>query len=425
MPCLRWAVIIARRNKIRKAPKMCAKIKFKNIYNVITMKKIEINIRKPDDGQDYYKTYIQCDLFQTGRSTITVSPDRSAKDPIHKSMKDMFKGMLKQPRQNRWGYSNRTNYFGEGDFNGVFWIRECPLALSRTNGKYKINGKAESMNTIASVFARVAFKACFTEDNTQLMQVLFSSLNLSEDIKYVLENRVPYHYFKDFEKQEVRLNVAQIGDKEFAIELGDGIWGNLSMKDLQSFCNYYIHGRMNSKFKRMGLKRLYQTLVGKEPLDSDIKVMREFLAQNRTEDLIENRAKELLRDITRQYPNRIKLIEDDNGEPQEMYVAGNDYDWKLTNSAYKSEIQKVSTFVRQKRIEHDDNGKEEETWYWAGSICIDNMAKGSSLGDQFATRAFALLNDNMTVVRVNTIKSYLNYKPNENERVDMNEVHRM
>ena len=109
------------------------------------MKKIEINIRKPDDGHDYYTTYIQCDLFQTGRESITVSPDRSAKDPIHKAMKDMFKGMLKQPRQNRWGYSSRTNYFGEDDFNGVFWIRECPLALSRTNGKYKINGKAESM----------------------------------------------------------------------------------------------------------------------------------------------------------------------------------------------------------------------------------------------------------------------------------------
>jgi len=51
------------------------------------------------------------------------------------------------------------------------------------------------------------------------------------------------------------------------------------------------------------------------------------------------------------------------------------------------------------------------------------MARGSSLGDQFATRAFALLNDNMTVARVSTIKGYLKYKPNENERVDINEMH--
>ena len=67
--------------------------------------------------------------------------------------------------------------------------------------------------------------------------------------------------------------------------------------------------------------------------------MREFLAQNRTEDLIENRAKELLRDITKQYPSRIKLIEDDNNEPDTMYIAGNDYDWNYlianTKATYK------------------------------------------------------------------------------------------
>jgi len=388
------------------------------------MNKINISIRKPDDGAGYYETYVKSDLLKYEKSK-TVSPDRSAKDPLHGALKDMFKKILKQPRANRWGYTNKINYFGEDDFNGVFWIKECPVALSRVNNRYRINGKAESMETIANAFARVAFKSCFTDNNSKLMQTLFSSLELSEDIKYVLENRVPYHYFRDFEKQEVRLNVAQIGDKEFAIEIGDGVWGNISIKDLQSFCNYYIHGKKNSKFRRMGLKRLYEALVGREPLVSDIKVMKEFLAQNRTEDLIENRAKELLRDITRQYPDRIKLFEDDNKEPETMYITGNEYDWKLSNSKYKSDIQMVSTFVRQKRDIIVDDKITEEEWYWSGPICIDNMARGSSLGDQFATRAFALLNDNMTVARVNTIQGYLKYKPNENERVDINEVHRM
>ena len=84
----------------------------------------------------------------------------------------------------------------------------------------------------------------------------------------------------------------------------------------------------------------------------------------------------------------------------------------------------VSTFVRQKRdIRNSEDEVIREEWFWSGPICIDNMARGSSLGDQFATRAFALLNDNMTVARVSTIKGYLKYKPNENERVDINEVH--
>ena len=53
-------------------------------------------------------------------------------------------------------------------------------------------------------------------------------------------------------------------------------------------------------------------------------------------------------------------------------------------------------------------------------MCIDNMAKGSSLGDQFAARALALLNDRFTVTIVNTIKRYL--KANANEyRIDDNE----
>ena len=42
-----------------------------------------------------------------------------------------------------------------------------------------------------------------------------------------------------------------------------------------------------------------------------------------------------------------------------------------------------------------------------GPICIDNIHRNSSKGDQFAARAMALLNDKMTVAMVNTIKSYI------------------
>ena len=79
----------------------------------------------------------------------------------------------------------------------------------------------------------------------------------------------------------------------------------------------------------------------------------------------------------------------------------------------------VSTFVRQFTVDKETNTKN---WYWSGPICIDNMARGSSLGDQFCTRALAVMNDNMTVARVNTLKSHLKQKPNENERIDLNEV---
>lgn len=376
-----------------------------------------MRINRPQDGGIDYSTTVKSNLFyRTGTATDNIYPIRSAKDPLHHAMKAWFKQMLKKPRESRWGgVRYKTNTLIDGDFEGVLYIKECPISLIRKGSKYKINGKSESIATISNVLSRVLFKSCFTNDNGELMKTMFSALSLSEDIKYVLENRVPYHFFNDFAKEEVRLNVAQIGDKEFALEIGDGVWGNMSMKDLQSFCGYYIHGRQNSKFKRMGLKRLYQTIVGSEPLVSDIKRMKAFLMQNRTQDLVESRAKQLLTDMANKHPARIKMVWDDAGEPQTMFVVGNEYDWKLENSQFKSNIQMVSTYVRQPK-------GEDTTWCWTGPICIDNMAKGSSLGDQFATRALAVMNDNMTVARVNTIKGYLKTKPNKNERVDINEM---
>ena len=113
-----------------------------------------------------------------------------------------------------------------------------------------------------------------------------------------------------------------------------------------------------------------------------------------------------------------------------MYVRGKDYDWKLENNTFKSDIQKVSTFVWQTEITYktteDEEGNKikeeiESEPDWMGPICIDNMAKGSSLGDQFATRALSLLNDRFTVTIINTIRRFLIAEPNVN-RVDLDEM---
>ena len=375
----------------------------------------------PDDQQKTYKTLVRSNLCrQGGIAQETIYSDRSYKDPLQSAMKKWFKTILQKPRLSKWGYSNASgSTFKDGDLDGVIWIKDCPFALSRNNGKYRLNGQTESVQTIASALSRVLFKSCFTDDNTVLMKTLFSSLSLPEDVKYALENRIPYHFYEDFDRQEVRLNVAQIDDKMFAIEIGDGVWGNITMKDLQSFCGYYIHGRKNSKFRRVGLKRLYSMLMNKEPRESDVKMMKAFLMQNRTDEIVESKARELVAEMVNNFPNRIKVFYDADGIPDRMYIKGNDYDWKLTNNKYKSDIQMVSTFVRQFKVDKETNTKN---WFWSGPICIDNMARGSSLGDQFCTRALAVMNDNMTVARVNTLKGHLKEKPNENERIELNEV---
>ena len=68
--------------------------------------------------------------------------------------------------------------------------------------------------------------------------------------------------------------------------------------------------------------------------------------------------------------------------------------------------------------------KPPNTCIWRGPICIDNMSEGSSLGDQFAARAFALLNDTMTIKMVNTIKRYL-IAPENTNRKDFDEMLRV
>ena len=42
-----------------------------------------------------------------------------------------------------------------------------------------------------------------------------------------------------------------------------------------------------------------------------------------------------------------------------------------------------------------------------GPICIDNIHDNSSVGDQYAARALALLNDDITVKLIYTIGRYL------------------
>lgn len=176
----------------------------------------------------------------------------------------------------------------------------------------------------------------------------------------------------------------------------------------------------------MGIKRLYSELMGIEPTESDLEVMRCFLMQNRQQDIVEQRAILLLHEMASQHPDKLKL-EMDGKIPEKLYIKGQGYDWLLSNTKFKSDIQMVSTYVSQPIPEtRNDMPLEFEKcqWRWKGPICIDNMSKGSSLGDQFATRALALINDIHTIKIVNTIKRYL-IAPENTNRKDFNAMSRM
>tara|TARA_R110000751_G_scaffold73023_1_gene147805 strand:+ start:435 stop:1562 length:1128 start_codon:yes stop_codon:yes gene_type:complete len=370
---------------------------------------MKLRIRQPNDTMNYYETVISCSTFSFPISE-TVSWNRSAKDPVHAGLAEYWKKLLSPKGGGRYGW-NTT--FGER-FNHIVSINGCPISLVREGIRYQINGKSYSLATCCAALARLTYKACFEDDPAKLLVSLYSTLSLPENVKYCMENRAPFHFHHDFERVDVRLNVLQIGDTEMAIEIGDGLWGTMTVRQLDTYCNFYVHGKSRGSWKRLAPETLYEKVLGRKPTTSELAVMIAFLEQNRTKDLVDSRAMELVNDMLIQHNERLFATFDDDGVLETLYVRGNDYDWKLTNNKFKSDIQMVSTFVWQ------PSQTEIKIGSWKGPICIDNMASNSPIGDQFAARALALLNDSFTIKIVNTIRSYLSAEKNE-YRADFDE----
>ena len=165
--------------------------------------------------------------------------------------------------------------------------------------------------------------------------------------------------------------------------------------------------------------------MGKAPTKSQSDLMVEYLSQNRTQDIVERRAEQLMQSLTVKYPDRIKIINvnapkgEDNkksysrGNKDEftiMMIKGQLCDWVIIDSTYKTQIQKVKTYV----FIHEQFLPKKENYTnnflngtLQGPICIDNIHDNSSVGDQYAARALALLNDKTTVKLVNTIGRYI------------------
>ena len=385
------------------------------------MREMDIKIRKPDDTRTYYPPVtLKCDSFDYGMTDTNVEYDRNSKDPIHAGLVRFWKGVFSK----RIIWNVPSINFRNGPV--LLYIEGLPIAIERKSSRYRLNGKSESTATIANALARVSFTAIREKDASKLLTTMMKVLSLSEDVKYCLENKVPFHYYVNFTKVDVRLNVQQISEKECGIEISDGVWASISNKELDKFCTFFLHGKKSGKYKHMGIKRLHTYLMGSEPTDSQLELMREFLQQNRQQDIVEDRAIKLLEEMVEQYPTKFHLTMVDN-KPTSLLVKGKAYDWMLTANEYKSDIQMVSTYILQPIPQMVDDKPIDFIdceWKWKGPICIDNMTSDSSLGDQFAARAFALLNDTMTIQIVNTIKRYILADENTN-RKDFDEMLRM
>ena len=104
-------------------------------------------------------------------------------------------------------------------------VGNASFVVQALNGKYSLNGKQLPRKRISYVLGKVLYKSVFEDDVTKLIMYSHDLIETPQEVTYVLENRMPYYFYRRATgRTEVRLNVVRVGDKECAIEIGDGVW---------------------------------------------------------------------------------------------------------------------------------------------------------------------------------------------------------
>ena len=287
-------------------------------------------------------------------------------------------------------------------------LNEVEVVISKKGSSYSINGITTSRKHIAPILARILLdveaKTKRKEaklSRKELRNIVSSSILVPEDIRYVLTSRLPYQYMIEGRKINVRLQVMQISDDDYAIEISSNVWGKISQKNLMTMIGFYRHGKRVGNWKFLSPKTLFTRLMDKEPTEAETKLMMAFLEQNRSEKLVQERAMTLLDDLLVQYPDRVKR--NDSANEIRIIVSGQSSDWRLAGLKSNLENEKVGVQAVSTQMLRINTADDSLHMTWGGSICINTGGMNPSLGDQFASRILSLLNDSMTMRRVSTL----------------------
>ena len=364
-----------------------------------------IRINLPDDSGDYQEINFTVKdgngrELGSNREYNTHFTRGGEIDPVTSSIMAIMPSVLWMPTRRHWYDDSPEDWVRNLTVNGL------SILIERNKTRYRVMGKMVNKSIMLRAVSKVLFRAAQGASVSELFATLQKNLDIPDNVAYALENRAPYYWFDEYNKIKVSLNVQVISKKTCAIEISDGVWAEIKTNDMNSFLNFYRHGKKNSSWKNLSPKRLWTKLMGEEPSEGQLKLMKAFLLQNRTQDLVEKRAKQLMQDLGKQYPDRIKIREEE--DRTKMFVRGKLADWILTDKGMKAGYQMVNTYVYRVDEGTDLDGQTSiQNGYQIGPICIDNVSNNSPLGDQFATRAIALMNDVITVLRVNTVRNYV------------------
>ena len=195
---------------------------------------MNIRIRTVDDLNSYhYTTISRSDVKESEYENRpyeetswsfnqTISLNRHSPDPILSGIEAWLHGYLPF----RGKYQEEAIFtlsIGKGGFVVLFEKRAI---------RYYLNGKAYNKATIYMALSRIIYKSCFDDKPAILFVALNKYLNIPDNVSHALENRAAYFWHSKMRRVNVSLNVQMISDTKCALEISDGIWGEISIKEL-------------------------------------------------------------------------------------------------------------------------------------------------------------------------------------------------
>ena len=299
----------------------------------------------------------------------------------------------------------------------LFDFNDFHISVKNARGSVVLNGQTMTRTIAARHLAALCFQTKDTYTREEVRDKFFKITSIPPDVNYAIINRAPYSFYEKGKSIKCRLNVKQISSKEVALEISEGIWGTLTIKQFLGYLSHYLHGTNRGSWAFTSPERLYERVMGREGRESDIKVMKSFLIQNRTRDLVNERAEVLLKETLEKHSGKIKHYSVKNKATNILFVQGIENDWVIRWSPLDSD-REGRQLVRTQYLETSTMNiaacpltkvksysivrGEDDNWI---GVCVDNLQTNSPQVDQAISRVLVCLNDKATKQMVSTMRS--------------------
>ena len=417
--------------------------------------KVKMKISSPDDSREEYTTSFLYRGTVWGNKSVYLNNfgeyclnaharmNRKAIDPVIAEIRSSLEvSILSTPRhrRSRYDYSRRRDPIDTNNITHILtWkFNKIPFSLvyQKVGSLFYINGVKLNKSDILDIIAKVVYRTCFVRDSGKLNTYLQALTSYPPNVMYCVENRTPYVFWRRDgkysvgEKVQVSLNTVIISPDECALEISENIWASIKVKELNQFINYHKFDNKRAQKWALSPENLWNKLMGYPPTESQKQLMYAFLSQNRTQDIVEKRAQSLLYELEIEHPNKIFKVDfhDGRGKREGLIVRGVLSDWLLMDNNKRNTHQQVDTYAltganlevlkgnipasKNMLVINGTRGFPIEDQYrstvaFSGTVCIDTLHGGTSLGDQLASRALALMNDKNTRKMLKTLEPYL------------------